>query len=60
MKKPYFIMLYNPNGEGATPLTDEDDGVMFFETKEEALEAGNDSRYAQTFGYEIFNMDNAE
>lgn len=60
MKKPYFIMLYNPSGEGASPMTDDEDfdEVAFFETEEEALDAGNKSKYAQAVGYEIFNMDN--
>jgi hypothetical protein len=59
MERPFFIMLYNQNGEGAQPMLDEDDEVAFFATREEALDAGSASKYAQAIGYEIFDMDNA-
>lgn len=62
MKKPFFIMLYNPSGEHAFPLVTGDDvfgcgDVAFFETFEEADEIAQNHSYAQAFGYVIHNME---
>jgi hypothetical protein len=62
MKMPYFIMLINPNGEGAEPMMDseKENEVAFYSTKDEAQEVCHDHSWAQAFGYEIFCLGNGE
>jgi hypothetical protein len=56
MKKPYFIMMYNPDGISATPLTDENDNIAFFETELEAEQVADDHSWASVLGYKIVSM----
>lgn len=59
MEKSFFVMLYNQNGEYASPLIEDvdSDDVTFFESEEEAEEIMSNHPYGQAFGYKIFNMD---
>lgn len=54
MKKPFFIMLHKPRGNGVTPMTDDDDGIAMFATVEEATEAAHNSDYATAYGWDLF------
>lgn len=65
MEKPYFIMINIKNKESAMPYMryDQDGGpseVIFFETKEEAIETANLTSYCTLFGYKIFSMNGCE
>ena len=55
--KEFFIMLRSPDGENASPMTEtENDEVVFFKTYEQALKEAKNHRYAQAFGFAIFNI----
>jgi hypothetical protein len=55
MSKDFFIMMYNQK-EGAIPIIDENQNVVFFETEEEARKAVKDHYFCQQLGYEIFEL----
>jgi hypothetical protein len=57
MDKPYFVMLYYQNGEGATPMLNEEDEVQFYATFKEAEDAGGRNFMGKNFGFSVFSMD---
>jgi hypothetical protein len=54
MSKDFFIMLRN--GDKAMPIVDENEEVMLYESKLEAIEAMKGHIYAEAYGYEIFEL----
>lgn len=56
MSKDFFVMLYKQNGDGAMPIVDENEDVMFYESEDEAIEAMTGHMSAEAFGYEIFKL----
>lgn len=60
MKKPYFIMAYNQNGDSAMPIVTQDEFeneiVKFFETEEEATKLAMKHMLCLSNGYDIFCM----
>jgi len=48
--------MINNQKEGATPIVDENEDVIFFETMEEAKEVAKNHLACQAFGYEIFEL----
>ena len=56
VNKPFFIMLYNPRGDGATPIVDDCDNVLFFSTAREARKEMVGHLYAEAHGFEVHEM----
>ena len=56
MNKPYFVMMYDQDGESAQPLVDDNEKVMFWASMTEAFTVGHEHFYASQFGFEVHEM----
>jgi len=54
-EKEWFVML-NLQKQGVTPLVNDDDEVMLFETEEEAEERAETNPLGKSFGFEVHNI----
>ena len=54
MKNRFFIMGCSQNDDYISPIIDEAEDVMLFETEEAAISCASDHPMCQAFGYEIF------
>jgi len=53
--KEYFVMIRDQHGSAMIMMADEDE-VAFFETFEEADEAGAENLMAKACGHEVFRL----
>ena len=56
MDKPYFVMVYDQDGESAQPLVDDNGAMRFWDSMTEACIAGHEHFYASRFGFEVHEM----
>ena len=54
MKNRFFIMVNSQNNDYISPIIDDAEDVMLFETKMEAISCASEHSMCQAFGYEIF------
>ena len=52
--KKFFIMVRDPDGDGISPIIEEEDKVMLFDTYESANDLALDHAACIAFGYEIY------
>lgn len=53
----FFVMISTPNN-GITPLVDDENNVMLFDTEVEAIEAISENELSLTYGHEIYEYCN--
>ena len=56
MKKPYFVMVYTSDKEGAWPLEDKWTDVAFFETENKARRFASKNKTACRWGFEVLKI----
>lgn len=56
MSKDFFIMLHSQSGDKVLPIVDENENVVLYESEEEAINAMKGHLYAESFGFEVFEL----
>jgi hypothetical protein len=60
MSDKYFVMLNWQNGEGASPMVDDEGKPVFYEHIDDARCDADENAMGNAFGYEIFCLGTGE
>lgn len=52
---PFFVMLHHPNG-GALPMVDDNEDVVFYDSKTHAISDAKANPLGGNYGFEIFEI----